>query len=148
MGDTFLIKEAVFRGYAVEDSICCWGALAFGRGIAPERKVCGLSLPSFRHQPEDCLQMEGAFYSWRASSFARSLSPAAPDASPTGWQVDQPDPAVAQAAAALGTQENPGTLSAAGLGAAERTNHCPLVQAAGADPAAATAAAQSLCAKA
>ena len=30
MGNTFLIKEAVFCGYAVEDSICCWGAVALG----------------------------------------------------------------------------------------------------------------------
>jgi hypothetical protein len=148
MGDTFLIKEAVFCGYAVEDSICYWGAVAFGQGIAPEGKVGGLSVPLFRHQPEDCLQMEDTLYPWWASSLARSLSATAPDASPTGWQVDQPDPAVAQGATALGAQENSGALSAAGLGAAQRTNHCPMVQAVGADTATATAAAQSLCAKA
>jgi hypothetical protein len=39
MGYTFLVKEAVFRGHAVEDTICHWGAVALGQGSAPEGKV-------------------------------------------------------------------------------------------------------------
>ena len=39
MGDTFLLKQTVFCGYAVENSICIWGAMALDQGVAPQRKV-------------------------------------------------------------------------------------------------------------
>jgi hypothetical protein len=82
MGNTFLIKEAVFCGHAVEDSISSWGAVAFGQGSAPERTVGETVVPCFWHQPQNRLQVEGAFYGPRASGLERSQS-ASPTKSPS-----------------------------------------------------------------
>ena len=144
MGDTFFVKEAVFCGHAVEDSICNWGAVALDQGTAPEPKVLVSGMPFFRHQSQDGLQMERALYSRRSRSIAGPVQTPTTNASTSGRPMDQANWEDAQKTSGLGTQENRRSVSAAKIATAQHTNHWPLAQATGFYPLAAKATSQSL----
>src|SRR5262245_51638259 len=102
MGNTFFIEWAVFCGYAVEQSICNWGATPFGDGVAPEGKVCGKLVSRIRHQSQDRLQMEGAFCERRTKRFGGSIASPQTDGAPFGWAGNQSHQALASQASGLG----------------------------------------------
>ena len=144
MGDTFFIKRAIFCGYAVEDSIGSWGAVASDPDHAPETKVCLGIEPSFWRQSQDRLQMEGAFFAGWAPGVAQSQPPSAAAAAPVGGPLDSADPPVAAATSALGSQENAGVFSTARLVAAEPAHNSALVATVAFEPAPASAPAPCL----
>src|SRR5579862_6518088 len=123
MGNTFLIKEAVFRGHAVEDSICSWGAVAFGEGSAPERTSGQTVVPCFWHQSQERLQMEGACYGPRASGFERSQPTSASQSSSVERALGPANPQFASKTCHLGTQEDQRVFSTTGLARALRTDY-------------------------
>src|ERR1700679_1330454 len=102
MGDTFHVEPAVFRGHAVEHSIESWGAMALDAGIAPEGKVGSSLVSTFWGEPQNCLQVEAAFYGWRTPGIAGSIAPAQADAEPAGRAVGEAGQAGAPAAIRFG----------------------------------------------
>src|SRR5690348_6439217 len=87
MGDTFFVKEAVFRGYAVEHSIEGWGAMALGAGIASEGKVGWSLVPKFWHQPQNGVQVAATFFGGWTARVAGSLAATQSSAAPMGWPL-------------------------------------------------------------
>ena len=148
MGNTFFVKEAVFRGHAVEDTVCSWGAVELGQGSAPERKVVDSGMPSFWDQSQDGLQMEEAIYSRWTCCIAGPIQTATANARTTGRPMDRAYREDAQKESGLGSQEDPCAVSAAKIAAAQRTNDWPMVEAIGFYAYAAQTTSQSLCARA
>src|SRR5215469_1277056 len=134
MGNTFLIKEAVFRGHAVEDCISSWGAVAIGQSSAPERTVGQPVVPCFWCQPQDCLQVEGAFYGPRASGFEQSEPTPTTESSSVEGALGTTNSKLAPKASLVGAQEDQRVFSAPGLARALRTDYRAVAQAVEIEP--------------
>src|SRR4026207_1865656 len=110
MGNRFFISWQEFHGYAVEKHIYHWGAVAAGQSTASRRRVGERLVPCFWHQPQNGLQVVASFHRRWPAGIERSSSSAASGALAHASEMDSTDCPNAQAASALGTQENPDLL--------------------------------------
>ena len=106
MGDTFLVREWIFCGYAVERTIYYWGALAVDAEAAPEGKARATLVSSFWGEPQDGLQMVPTLYAGRATGLAGPFSATAANAAAIGRAHGQTNRTLARAESALGGKED------------------------------------------
>src|SRR5687768_5529161 len=111
MGDIFSLSLRRFRGHAVENSFVAQGPPALGRSGAGTPSIAPTSLPPFRRQPQDGLQMVDAISSSWPSRLARSVASSAPLAPPSPSTLDQRHRPVAPASSALGRQKDSSATS-------------------------------------
>src|ERR1700761_6821598 len=145
MGDTYLIRERVFCGHAVERTIYSRGAVAIDTASAPEGKAGPTLVPGFWGEPQDDLQMAPAVSGGRTPRFEESFAATATNAAAIGPAHGQANRALARAGSGLGGEEDSRSLDRSCKLDPDGTDDCALAPAVAMHASGASATAQGLC---
>ena len=105
MGNTFWLDLRPFRGYAVEIYLAGRSTLSLRKVALEDPSTLWATVSTLSHQPQDRIQVEGAFLGQRSSWFAQSIATAQTPTEPDSSVLDATHWADASAPSTLGSQK-------------------------------------------